>query len=164
MMMIETLMLTTLGAVLSGIVVVGIAALLRYDRTSNKHVVQRHQLQYFAARVREDIHQATGLQWDEVAERLELLLPNKSIVSYQWRKGRWLRQSTATSGREIVTPFELSASLRCRCSRKQASTGDLIRLVFTTTKGPDRSEGVIRPAPRVEIAAAIGHDRPRLKD
>ncbi len=149
--LIELLVVMSLSAVLTGIIVAAMASLLRYDRHITEHVEQRNELQRLAATIRADLHQATDFQWNAAENTFELELPEQHI-RYQVIEGRWMRLAGEASNPTRRTAYALSESFECHCEPATARQGARVMIKFNNATNQER------PALRREIIATLGRD------
>jgi len=155
--LIEVLVVLSLGAVLTGIIVAAMASLLRYDRHITQHVEQRTELQRLTATIRADLHQATDFQWNAAEQTFQLELPEQPI-RYQVIEGRWMRLAGEASNPTRRTAYALSESFRCHCEPAIASQGARVVIEFNDKGNQER------PSLRREIIATLGRVAAKRKN
>ncbi len=128
--LIETAILISLTAVLSGIIVTGMAALFRYNRSTDRHHVHQTALQQMTTALRADIHEASRCLWNAESQTLRLELTESRVLEYRVIKQRWVRVLQAEA-EPITTSFGLDESFRCYCQAEQSKRGELIRMTLT---------------------------------
>jgi len=157
MTLLETVILMALTAVLSGIVVTGMGALFRYNRSAHRRQVGQTALQQMTTRLRADIHEATGCLWDAENQTLRLELPEAQMLVYQKTKNRWVRALIAGEAKPITTSFGLDDSFQCYCPTKQANQGELVRLILMNRSlAVPKESGKTERTLRSDIVAVVG--------
>ncbi len=163
--LIETGVLMSLTAVLSGIIVTGMAAMFRYNRSTNNHQVGQTAMQQMTTTLRADIHEATRCQWNPESQTLTLELPDSRTLEYHKIKNRWVRVLTTDEAKPITTSFGLDDSFHCYCDTEEVNQGKLIRLnlMNRTLELPNESDRTVRTL-RCDIVAIVGRDYFSLHD
>lgn len=159
--LIETVILISLTAVLSGIIVTGMAALFRYNRSTDRHHVQQTALQQMTTALRADIHEASRCLWNAENQTLRLELSKSRVLEYRVVKQRWVRV-LLTEAEPVTTSFGLDESFRCYCQAEPSKRGELIRLTLSNQPLELPAEEVFEESGRTErtlrsdIVAQVG--------
>jgi len=143
--LIETGAAIAIIAVLSGVVVSGIVAILKYNRSTNRHWDAQTAMQQMMTTIRTDIHQATSLRWDADDQSVRLELPEQQHIEYRRLDSRWVRRATFEGAGPVTTSFGLNSEFRCTCRATNVEQGKLARLRFTNK--PVAAEPAHRTAP-----------------
>lgn len=161
--LIETVLLLSLSAVLTGIVVSGIAAIYRYNRSINEYSDQQLAMRRFTRTLRKDIHRAESCQWQAGDQTLVMQLAESHSLKYHKLQQRWVRSTMLKDSQPSVTSFGLDESFVCECAEQQVGLGQLIRLSFANVSGvrPQVNSQETRPV-HCEIVAEVGRDSRHL--
>lgn len=164
--LIEVAVVISVGALLTGIAITTLAAMLHADRELSSRAARRPQLTAIAAEMRRDIAQAEDVAWNEDKELLELSLPNNAKLRYRQLPDRWERRAfnddrVSDSGGKLTRALPTPRRLACRVEPAEATAGDLVRILFST-RGRNRAEQARQPV--LEIAAVAGRDRRLLQE
>jgi len=165
--LIEITVVISLGAVLSGIAVAALASLFQQNRTTTRHVAERGELQRLAVALRQDIHRASGCQWNDDEQHLRLQFPDRPDVVYGRLVDRWVRVAGQADATSWKTAYGLDNTYQCACQPVQARQGDLVRVCFSSqldplpAAAPGGTAAHAREAPslRCEVVAVVGRDR-----
>lgn len=164
--LIEVAIVMSVGALLSGIAVSTLAAMLHADREFSDRGASRVQMTDIAAAMRRDIAQAEGVAWHEDKQLLELLLANNVKLAYRLFPDRWERRVLggdrgADSSGTLTLALPTPRRMACRVEPAAAAAGDLVTIVLLT-----RGRIGARHAPQTdfEIAAVVGRDGRLLQE
>ncbi len=159
--LIECLTIIAAGAMLTGVVVSGMASLMRYDRHTNQRTVERNQLHQFAATLRNDLHGASACRFDPDSQSLTLTGDKGETLEYRWHAKTCERIVQQPNTTAQTTRMRLPAALKFTCDPVDAHSGDLVRLRITNRATLEKSETntpAIRQTPPwdLEIVATVG--------
>lgn len=157
--LVEVVAVMGLSAILSGIVVAAMAAILRVDRSVNRHTAERSELQRFSSAIRDDLHQASGVRWNAAVLNLEIKEKN---IRYEVVEGRWMRITGQSGDSTIRTGYGLSDSFECHCEPEVALQGERVRVRLRSTSGDHDDQR--RRRLECEIVATVGRDYDLLSE
>lgn len=157
--LIEMVLLMMLSAVITGIVVSGIAAMYRYNRSINAYSDQQLAMRRFTRTLREDIHRAESCQWRAGDQTLVMQLAQSHSLTYYKQQQRWVRSTMKKDSQTDITSFGLDDSFVCECGGQQFKMGGLISLTFSNAVDAraDVKNQETRPV-QSEIVAQVGRD------
>lgn len=157
--LIETVIVVSLSAILTGLAIAGMTALYGYNRATNAKSHRQAAIQQMRASLREDIHRAIRAAWDADGDTLELLLSDGSSTELQLQAGRWVRTERSGEVRAVATSFGVSSRYGCECDQSQVAAGDVLRLHFVT-KSADAlpKETQTERTHRFDLVAVVGRD------
>lgn len=157
--LVEMLVIISISTVITGVVIVAMAAMFRYDRNTSQHVAMRGELGRLAATVRNDLHQAISCQWDAPRQVLKILQPLEQSIEYRLLQGRWVRTATRGDAAAVTTAYGLFDSLQCECETSGARLNEIVRIRFHTNSA-DAAEESSRANPPLDcrVVAIVGRD------
>ncbi len=159
MTLIETLVLITLSAVMTGIVVSGVAGIYRFNQAINEHANGQLAMRRFSTALRSDIHRAETCRWQAGDQTLVMELAQSHSLKYHKHKQRWVRSDQVADSEPTLTSFGLDESFRCDCQQEQVSRGGLIRLTFSNAiQNNNAIQSQSRRPLKCEIVAEVGRD------
>lgn len=159
MSLIECLTIMVAGAALTGIVISGMAAVMRYDRNLADHNAERDQLQSLVERLRDDVHLATKFRFDSPEHTLRLAGLHRRSVAYRWFDDHGERTVISPGSAEHTTRFRIPPSLKLSSNAVAGSAGDLLRIIIETTPSdPTPGDNPSTPAWHLEVVAMVGRD------
>lgn len=155
--LIEMIVLITLSAVLTGIVIAGINGIYRFNRALAQHDQIQLALRQFEMALRSDIRHAETCQWDDDKQTLRFELGEDRLLRYSVEKKRWVRTETDEEG--MTTAFGLDDSFVGECLAGQVRRAELLRIAFTNEAAVKSAEktAAVRPQ-RCVIVAQVGRD------
>ena len=166
MTLIEICAVMAANAVLVAVILSALFALGRADRSYATRVDKLRGVAELSTRLRDDLHAAQSLAWDEAAGRLRLTMADQAVV-YVREKDRWERRSTSTAEpchqrrtlsrtSELTAAYRIPRQLQATITPAAATAGQQIRLVWSRrTRRRTRS-----PCP-ADAARIKRHARPR---
>ena len=163
--LIEMVLLLSLSAAITAIVVSGIAAMYRYNRSINEYSDQQLAMRRFTRTLRNDIHRAESCQWRAGDQTLVMQLAQSHSLTYHKQQQRWVRSTVKKDSQTRVTSFGLDDSFVCECGGGQFEMGELITLTFSNAVDAraDVKNQETRPV-QSEIVAQVGRDVRLLND
>jgi prepilin-type N-terminal cleavage/methylation domain-containing protein len=155
--LIEILVVITVGSVLMGVAVVMLAALLKSEGSSRRHLEYCTILNRLDDQFRDDVHAAAKATPGERGEALELVMPEPGakLVRYRFEPGEIVREESEGEkilGRESFTlPEEVSAKF------EQKQEGESSMLILRVE--PKAIDGGKIHYPASSIEAVLSRDR-----
>lgn len=157
--LVETLVMISVSATLTGVIVASIAALFRYDDAMTGHVIRQTNLQQMAHALRAEIHRATTCEWAQDSQSLRLRLPDNEQIEYRQQDSRWVRIVNTPDREPVTTPVGLDRSFHCEGRETVVQQGELIQLLWTNELISPQEAGDQTQRPlQYEIVAVVGHD------
>jgi hypothetical protein len=138
--------------VLMGFAITAIIALQRADRNQTDRADRRREVSQLVDRLRDDLHVANRLAWNQDDGSLQLTTSADGEVVYSRAGDRWRR----VAGEGSSADYPLPPRLRWRVEPAQASPGELVRIQFYAKRqslGDSQAETI-----HAELSAVIGRD------
>jgi hypothetical protein len=156
--LIELVATMVAGAVLMNVTISAVAALRRADERFSLRANERRSMTSLVDRLRSDIHAASGVSWDEEANRLTMTSPAGGRVIYELANRRWERRvSDDAAGKlQLAGAYRAPRGLACRVSPSSASEGSPVHMAWAATRQPHNASRSASP-PR-ELIAEVGRD------
>jgi hypothetical protein len=155
--LIETVVIMSVGAILTGVVVSCMAAVFRYDRHLRTHAIERDQLQILAQQLRGDIRQADRCKFDSEDLVLSLERCGKDKISYHWI-GDHVERITYDGENKTIGRFQVPPNLKVTTNPVDAASGQLMKVNFSNHDKDTANKGRALPAWNLEVAAEVGKD------
>jgi hypothetical protein len=170
MTLIETCAVMAANAVLVAAVLSALYALGRADRSHATRVEQLRGVAELSTRLREDLHAARMLAWDDATGVLRLTMLGDQTIVYARQKDRWERRLPLTSeadatddakesaneSGELTAAFPVPSQLSPTITPAAASTGEKVHIVWQAEHDADRDRPAL-PTP-AELSVTLGRD------
>ena len=146
------------NAVLAGVAVVALTSLRAADRDVNSRVEDHAALARIAEQIREDLHAAEALTWDEPAGALRLSGGNGRAIEYQVENSRCSRYSTSSNDTdlELTSAFRLPEETGMQFKPANASAGELVHVHFF--RHSDEARNTAKAAGSERFIIQVGRD------
>ena len=159
MTLIEVCAVMAANAVLVAVILSALFALGRADRSYATRVDKFRGVAELSTRLRDDLHAAQALAWDEAAGRLRLTMADQAVV-YVREKDRWERRSTSTADAatadELTAAYRIPRQLQATITPAAAAAGQQVRLVWSAERDADRDRPALPTPP--ELSVTLGRD------
>jgi hypothetical protein len=160
MSLMELLAVMSANAVLMAAAIAALMAISRADRQFARHLDETQALAPLLDRLRDDIHAARSVRWDETEQTLHVeAIGEDASVTYRSEADRWLRrlseQPNAPEG-VITSVYRLPKRVRVAVEPADAAAGDLIHVAWRTK--PDKLPPDRLPPLATEIVVAVGRN------
>lgn len=170
MTLIETTAVMAANAVLVAAVLSALYALGRADRSHANRVEQQRGVAELSTRLRDDLHAARTLAWDDATSALRLTMADDQTMVYARHKDRWERRLASTSDAdttdnarenanesgELTAAFPVPSQLSATVTPATASAGEQIHVVWHAKHDADRDRPTL-PTP-AELSVTLGRD------
>jgi type II secretory pathway pseudopilin PulG len=158
MTLIEVLVVTGANAVLMATAIGAFMAISRADRTFARRLDEAQVLAPLLERLRDDIHAAGSVQWDEAKRTLNVEPDGgNSPIVYRVAKGRCMRVSPpGAETEEEITEYRLPQRAQLTVTPAESATGDLVHITWSIN--PAKSQAERDPPPAMEIVVAVGRN------
>jgi hypothetical protein len=169
MTLIEVCAVMAANAVLVAVILSALYALGRADRSYATRVDKLRGVAELSTRLRDDLHAAQTLAWDEAAGRLQLTMADDQAVVYTREKDRWERRSTPTADAaaenetnvepgadELTAAYRVPHQLQATITPAAATAGQQIKLVWRAEHDADRDRPALPTPP--ELSVTLGRD------
>lgn len=166
--LIEVCAVMAANVVLVAVILSALFALGRADRSYATRVDKLRGVAELSTRLRDDLHAAQVLAWDEAAGRLQLTMADQSVV-YVREKDRWERRSTPTtdaavdqsqdvepSAGELTAVYRIPRQLQATITPAEAIAGQQVRLVWRAELDAERDRPALPTPP--ELSVTLGRD------
>jgi hypothetical protein len=160
MTLIEVCAVMAANAVLVAVILSALFALGRADRSYSTRVDKLRGVAELSNRLRDDLHAARTLDWDEAAGALRLTMADDQAVVYTRENDRWERRSTPTADAaaadELTAAYRVPRQLQATITPAAATVGQQIRLVWSAEHDADRDRPALPTPP--ELSVTLGRD------
>jgi hypothetical protein len=170
MTLIETCAVMAANAVLVAAVLSALYALGRADRSHSTRVDQLRGVGELSPRLRDDLHAAQTLAWDDATGVLRLAMPDDRTIVYAPHEDRWERRLASTTDAdatnnageraaeagELTAVFPVPSQLSAAITPATANTGEQVRIVWQAKHDADRDRPTV-PTP-AELSVTLGRD------
>ena len=166
MTLIEVCAVMAANAVLVAVILSALYALGRADRSYATRVDKLRGVAELSTRLRDDLHAAQTLAWDEAAGALRLTMADDQAVVYTREKDRWERRSTSTADAaadddaatadELTAAYRIPRQLQATITPAAATAGQQIRLVWSAEHDAARDRPAMPTPP--ELSVTLGRD------
>jgi hypothetical protein len=168
MTLIEVCAVMAANVVLVAVILSALFALGRADRSYATRVDKFRGVAELSTRLRDDLHAAQTLAWDEAAGRLRLTMADQTVV-YVREEDHWERRSTPTADAaadqardvkpgagELTAAYRIPRQLQATITPAVAIAGQQIRLVWRAEHDADRDRPTLPTPP--ELSVTLGRD------
>lgn len=163
MTLIEVAILVALSAVITGIVISGVVAVYRFNRSIDDYSNGQQALNRFSSTLRDDIHRAESCLWTADEQTLVMELADAQRLKYFKHQKRWVRSSRQGEAAASLMAFGLDESFMCESQIDKASRGELIRLTLSNaSRGKNSQHSQAKRPLQCEIVAEVGRDYQHL--
>jgi hypothetical protein len=160
MTLIEVCAVMAANAVLVAVILSALFALGRADRSYSTRVDKLRGVAELSTRLRDDLHAARTLAWDEAAGALRLTMAGDQAVVYTREEDRWERRSTSTAdvaaADELTAAYRVPHQLQATITPAEATAGQQIRIVWRAENDADRDRPALPTPP--ELSVTLGRD------
>ncbi len=165
MTLIEVCAVMAANAVLVAVILSALFALGRADRSYATRVDKLRGVAELSTRLRDDLHAAQALAWDEAAGRLQLTMADDQAVVYSRESDRWERRSTPTADQaedveqgvgELTAAYRIPRQLQATITPATAVAGQQIRIVWSAEHDAERDRPTLPTPP--ELSVTLGRD------
>lgn len=160
MTLIEVCAVMAANAVLVAVILSALFALGRADRSYSTRVDKLRGVAELSTRLRDDMHAAQTLAWDDAAGALRLTMADDQAVVYTRENDRWERRSTPTADAaaadELTAAYRVPHQLQATITPAEATAGQQVRLVWSAEHDADRDRPALPTPP--ELSVTLGRD------
>jgi hypothetical protein len=160
MSLIEVVAVMAANAILVAVVLSALFALGRADRSYATRVDNLRGVAELSTRLRDDVHAARTLAWDEAAGALRLTMADDQIVVYTRENDRWERRSTPTADAaavdELTAAYRIPRQLHATITPAAATAGQQIKIVWSAEHDAARDRPTLPTPP--ELSVTLGRD------
>lgn len=170
MTLIEVCAVMAANAILVAVILSALYALGRADRSYATRVEKLHGVNELSNQLREDLHAALSLAWNEDAGRLSLVLPDEGLVVYARQNDRWERrtrpsdnvaasqpeQNGKPGAGDLAAAFRVPSQLKATITPATATVGAQIHVVWRAKLDADRDRPSLPTPP--ELSVTLGRD------
>jgi hypothetical protein len=163
MTLIEVCAVMAANAVLVAVILSALFALGRADRSYSARVDKLRGVAELSTRLRDDLHAARTLAWDETASALRLTMAGDQAVVYTREEDRWERRSTPTvdaivaaGADELTAAYRVPHQLQATITPAAATAGQQIKLVWHAEHDAARDRPALPTPP--ELSVTLGRD------
>ena len=160
MTLIEICAVMAANVVLVAVILSALFALGRADRSYATRVDKLRGVAELSTRLRNDLHAAQALAWNEAAGRLRLTMGDDQAVVYSRESDRWERRSTPTADAvaadELTAAYRVPRQLQATITPATAAAGQQIRLVWSAEHDAARDRPALPTPP--ELSVTLGRD------
>ena len=168
--LIETCAVMAANAILVAAVLSALYALGRADRSQATRAEKLRGAAELSTRLRDDLHAARTLAWDDATEVLRLTMADDRTIVYARLKDRWERRLASTSDAdatddtgesanesgELTAAFPVPRQLSATITPAAASTNEQIHVVWHAEHDAARDRPAL-PTP-AEMSVTLGRD------
>lgn len=165
MTLIEVCAVMAANAILVAVIVSAFFALGRADRSYATRIEKLRGATELSARLREDLHAAESLAWDDAAGNLRLTTPTGDTMVYVRGDDRWeLRIATPaeSDAGELTAAFRVANQLSLSFTPAAATAGEQIRVIWRAERDADRNRPALPTPP--ELSVTLGRDQKVLHE
>lgn len=176
MTLIEVCSVMAANAVLVAVILSALFSLGRADRTHSTRLEKLRGVSELSARLREDLHAAQSLAWDEAGGVLRLTTPDDVTVVYTRGEDRWERRTTSPAAAaaaeakendesdsgELTAAFRVPNQLNVTITPAAANVGEQIHVVWRAEHDADRNRPTLLTPP--ELSVTLGRDQKVLHE
>lgn len=161
MTLIELLAVMGANSILVGAAIVALVVVGRADRTFDTRIEQRHALLEMAQRIRQDIHGADQVKWDEAKQTLRMNMADETIIIYATVEGRCERRVLSAeaidegAADELTAAFRVPAGLHAIVEPADAKAAEAVRITWANASDEPREKTA---PPPVEMLVLVGRD------
>ena len=169
MTLIEVCAVMAANAILVAVILSALYALGRADRSYATRVEKLRGVSELSNQLREDLHAAQSLAWNDAGE-LSLVLPDEGLVVYARQNDRWERRTrpsddaaasqpeqNGTPGAGYLTAaFRVPSQLKATITPATATVGAQIHVVWRAEHDADRDRPSLPTPP--ELSVTLGRD------
>ena len=158
MTLIEVCAVMAANAILVAVILSALFALGRADRSYATRVDKLRGVTELSTRLRDDLHAARTLAWDEAAGVLRLTMADDESVVYTHEGDRWERRSTADAAAadELTSAYRIPSQLQATITPVAAVAGQQIKLAWKVERDADRDRPALPTPP--ELSVTLGRD------
>jgi len=159
MTLIEVCAVMAANAILVAVILSALFALGRADRSYATRVDKLRGVAELSTRLRDDLHAARTLAWDEAAGALRLTMADDESVVYTHEGDRWERRSTSNNdpvANEHTAAFRMPSQLQATITPAAAVAGQQIKLAWKVERDADRDRPALPTPP--ELSVTLGRD------
>jgi hypothetical protein len=175
MTLIEVCAVMAANAVLVAVILSALFALGRADRSYSARVDKLRGVAELSTKLRDDLHAAQRLAWDEIAGALRLTMAGDQAIVYTRENDRWERRSTSTADAvaaagataenekdiepgadELTAAYRVPHQLQATITPAEATAGQQIKLVWRAEHDAARDRPALPTPP--ELSVTLGRD------
>jgi type II secretory pathway pseudopilin PulG len=164
MTLIEVMAVMGASAALMAAAIGVLLAMGRADRQFTRRSEDARQIATLFDRLRQDLHAADAVRWDEAAQTLELLAEDGGVTEYRLapdRLERWrvaaedaaADEKSPRSGK-LTSAYPLPTGTHLTAEPASAAAGELVRITLPREQEEPRPDR--QPPPAAELVAAVG--------
>ena len=160
MTLIEVCAVMAANAILVAVILSALFALGRADRSYATRVDKLRGVAELSTRLRDDLHAARTLAWDEAAGVLRMTMADDESVVYTHEGDRWERRSISTADAaaagELTSACRIPSQLQATITPAAAVAGQQIKLAWKVERDADRDRPTLPTPP--ELSVTLGRD------
>jgi hypothetical protein len=163
MTLIEVIAVIGANAALLAAAIAVLLSMGRADRQFARRSEDSLRIRALCDRLREDLHAADVVRWNEGAKTLALVAADGGAIEYRLtsdRVERWTVEADSedktTRGGKLTSAFPLPAGTHMTVKPASAVAGDLVHIALPVE--PDEPQPDRQPPHASEMVAAVGRD------